>query len=207
MHALASSHRPLGLTQWKSRNRFQTLEVFVMKNRLIISVCVSLLSFAFVGCETTSSGVSEVTGKMRTPLTEWDVDVYQQPAGLLTWVLDMDIPTSYEQVARMESSATTQNSNPAAFDQKTNQIVTVLKKRAAKMGANAIVLKEVNMTEEIVEHQSSGYERVRYPDGSIREVEAPIRTSYSRVYKVTIIADSVFLDWDNVWTGEANLTK
>ena len=198
---------PLGLTHWQFGNSFQILEVFVMKNRLIISVCVSLLSFAFVGCETTSSGVSEVTGKMRTPLTEWDVDVYQQPAGLLTWVLDMDIPTSYEQVARMESSATTQNSNPAAFDQKTNQIVTVLKKRAAKMGANAIVLKEVNMTEEIVEHQSSGYERVRYPDGSIREVEAPIRTSYSRVYKVTIIADSVFLDWDNVWTGEANVTK
>lgn len=178
-----------------------------MMNRLIISVCVSLFSFAFVGCETTSSGVTEVTGKMRTPLTEWDVDVYQQPAGLLTWVLDMDIPTRYEQVARLEASATTQSSNPAAFDQKTNQIVTDLKKRAAKMGANAIVLKEVNMTEEIVEHQSSGYERVRYPDGSIREVEAPIRTSYSRIYKVTIIADSVFLDWDNVWTGEANLTK
>ena len=179
-----------------------------MKNRLLVCLCLSfVMALVFSGCETTSSGATDVTGQMRTPLTEWDVDVYQNTPGLLDWVLDMEIPTSFEQVATLESSATTQSSSQAALDQKTTQIVTDLKKRAARMGANAIVLKAVNMTEEIVEHQSSGYERVRYPDGTIREVEAPIRISYSRVYKVTISADSVFLDWDNVWTGEANIAK
>lgn len=176
-------------------------------DRWVVGVCVSVFSFLLLGCETTNSGLTEVTGTLREPLTEWDVDIYQNPPGLLGWVLDMEIPTKYEQVAKMESSATAGTSNPAAIDQKTTQIVTDLKKRAAKMGANAIVIRDVRVEEEIVEHQSSGYERVRYPDGSIREVEAPVRVSYSRVYKVTIVADSVFLDWNTVWTGNPTPTN
>ncbi len=171
-------------------------------NQWIACISASIFPFLFVGCETTGSGMTEVTGTLRPPLTEWDVDIYQIPAGLLPWVPDMDIPAQYEQVARMESSGTSQSSNPASIDNKTSQMVSNLKKRAAKMGANAIIIREVTVNEKIVEHQSSGYERVRYPDGSIREVEAPVRISYSRVYEIRIAADSVFLDWNTVWTGE-----
>ncbi len=173
-----------------------------MNKRTIFCLCVSLIPFVFSGCETTNYGTTEVTGQMRAPLTEWDVDIYQDPPGLLSWVLDMDIPTKYEKIASMESSGTSQSSNPRSIDEKTNQIVTDLKKRAAKMGANGIIIRGVNVAEDVVEHRSSGYETVRFPDGSYGEVEAPVRISYQRVYKVTIAADSVFLDWDQVWTGE-----
>ncbi len=171
-------------------------------NRWIVWGCVSIFPLFFLGCETTNSGTTEVTGTMREPLTEWDVEIYQNPHGLLSWVPDMEIQVKFEQVAKMESSGTSSSSKPSAIEEKTYQIVADLKKRAARMGSNAIVIREVRVNEDVVEHRSSGYERVRFPDGSIREVEAPVRVSYSRVYKVTIAADSVFLDWNTVWTGE-----
>lgn len=169
---------------------------------LVVSIFLAVGILVHTGCETTNSGTTRVTGKTRAALTEWDVDIYQNPAGLLSWVPDMDIPVKFEEVAKLESSGTTASNSPSAIDDKTMQIVTDLKKSAAKMGANGIVIREVNIVEDVVEHRSSGYERVRYPDGSYGEIEAPVRISYQRVYKVTIKADSVFLDWNTVWTGE-----
>ena len=173
-----------------------------MRRRYIIGGLIAAGCFAFSGCETTNSGTTQVTGKTRSALTEWDVDIYQNPAGLLSWIPDMDIPVRFEEIAKLESSGTTASNSPSAIDDKTAQIVTDLKKRGARMGANGIVLREVNVAEDVIERQSSGYENVRFPDGSIRQVEAPVRISYQRVYKVTIKADSVFLDWNTVWTGE-----
>lgn len=170
--------------------------------RSIIGIFLAVGVLIHTGCETTNSGTTQVTGKTRAALTEWDVDIYQNPAGLLSWVPDMDIPVKFEEVAKLESNGTTASNNPSAIDDKTVQIVTDLKKRAARMGANGIVIREVGVTEDVVEHRSSGYERVRFPDGSYGEVEAPVRISYQRVYKITIKADSVFLDWNTVWTGE-----
>lgn len=173
-----------------------------MMKRFTWGVFLAVCPLLFSGCETTNSGSTQVTGKTRSALTEWDVDIYQDPAGLLPWVPDMNIPVKFEEVAKLESSGTAGTNSPTAIDDKTSQIVTDLKKRAAKMGANAIVIREVSVVEDVVEHRSSGYERVRYPDGSYGEIEAPVRISYQRVYKVTIKADSVFLDWNTVWTGE-----
>ncbi len=170
--------------------------------RLVVVIFLGLGMLVHTGCETTNSGTTQVTGKTRAALTEWDVDIYQNPAGLLSWIPDMEIPVKFEEIAKLESSGTTMSSNPSAIDDQTTQIVTDLKKRAARMGANGIVIREVNVAEDVVERQSSGYENVRFPDGSIRQVEAPVRISYQRVYKVTIKADSVFLDWNTVWTGE-----
>ncbi len=170
--------------------------------RSILVFLIAVGCFAFSGCETTNSGTTQVTGKTRSALTEWDVDIYQNPAGLLSWVPDMDIPVKFEEIAKLESSGTTVSGNPSAIDDQTTKIVTDLKKRAARMGANGIVIREVSVVEDVVERQSSGYENVRFPDGSIRQVEAPVRISYQRVYRVSIKADSVFLDWNTVWTGE-----
>jgi len=168
------------------------------RNRLVSNVLVSTFLWVLTGCETTSTGVVEVTGKVRPALTEWDVDVYQDPKGLLPWVPDMDIPVRYEVIAKLESNGTS-GFTPGAVDDKTTQIVTDLKKQAAKLGANAIVIREVKIFEDIVERQTSGYENVRFPDGSIRRVEVPPQTYYERVMKVNVAADSVYLDWENVW--------
>jgi len=158
---------------------------------------------ALGGCETTSTSTTQVTGKVRPAVSDWEVDVYQDPAGLLPWVLDMEIPTRYEQVAAMESEGNASSSNPSAVEDATYRIVDDLKKKAARLGANGIVIRKVDVTEDIQEVRTGGnYETVRYPDGSYREVYVPERVSYRRVYKVRIAADSVFLDWDNVWTGE-----
>ena len=70
------------------------------------------------------------------------------------------------------------------------------------MGANGIVFREVNVAEDVAERQLSGYENVHFPDGSIRQVKATVKISYQRIYKGMIKADSVFLDWNTVWTGE-----
>ncbi len=173
-----------------------------MWKRLILCIFSGAVFLALLGCETTHSGSTQVTGQTRPALTEWDVDIYQDPPGLLAWIPDMEIPVNFEEVAKLESSGTTASNSPTAIDDKTAQIVTDLKKRAAQLGANGIVIREVAVAEDIVEHRSSGYETVRFPDGSYGEVEAPIRISYQRVFKVTIKADSVFLDWNTVWTGE-----
>ncbi len=154
------------------------------------------------GCETTTSGTTQVTGKVRAAVTEWDVDLYQDPAGQLSWIPDMEIPVKYEEVAKLESSATVSNNNPMAIEEKSTQIVSDLKKKAARLGANGVIVREVQLTEEVVERHSDGYQTVRYPDGSYGQVEVPVQTYYERVYKVKILADSVFLDWNTVWTGE-----
>ncbi len=161
-------------------------------------IIVSIFLWALSGCESTSTGVVEVTGDVRSALTEWDVEVYQDPKGLLPWVPDMEIPVRYDVIAKLESNRAS-GFNPGAVDNKTTQIVTDLKKQAAKMGANAIIVREVKIFEDVVERQTSGYENVRFPDGSIRQVEVPPRTYYERVLKVNIAADSVYLDWENVW--------
>ena len=168
-----------------------------------IFAIVSILLFALSGCETTSSSTTQVTGKVRAAVSDWEVDVYQNPAGLLPWVLDMEIPTRFEQVAAMESEGNASSSNPSAVEDATYRIVDDLKKKAARLGANGIIIRKVDVTEDIQEVRTGGnYQTVRYPDGSYREVYVPERVSYRRVYKVKIAADSVFLDWDNVWTGE-----
>ena len=161
-------------------------------------IIVSIFLWALSGCESTSTGVVEVTGDVRPALTEWDVEVYQDPKGLLPWVPDMEIPVRYDVIAKLESNGTS-GFNPGAVDNKTTQIVTDLKKQAAKLGANAIIVREVKIFEDVVERQTSGYENVRFPDGSIRQVEVPPRIYYERVMKVNIAADSVYLDWENVW--------
>ena len=51
-------------------------------------IIVSIFLWALSGCESTSTGVVEVTGDVRSALTEWDVEVYQDPKGLLPWVPD-----------------------------------------------------------------------------------------------------------------------
>ncbi len=175
-----------------------------LSNRWKAWICLAMASAFLMGCETTNSGYTEVTGKVRPALTEWDVDLYQDPPGQLTWIPDMEIPVTFEQVAKLESSATAMNQNRATIDEKTTNIVSDLKKRAAKLGANGVIIREVRVSEEVIERQSSGYENVRFPDGSIRQVEAPVYTTYERVYKVTLLADSVYLDWDTVWIGEPN---
>ena len=161
-------------------------------------IIVSIFLWALSGCESTSTGVVEVTGDVRSALTEWDVEVYQDPKGLLPWVPDMEIPVRYDVIAKLESNSAS-GFNPGAVDNKTTQIVTDLKKQAAKMGANAIIVREVKIFEDVVERQTSGYENVRFPDGSIRQVEVPPRIYYERVLKVNIAADSVYLDWEIVW--------
>ena len=159
---------------------------------------VFVLSFLFQGCETTDSGMTEVTGQLRTPVDESYVDIYQDPPGLVSWIPDMDIPTTYEQIAKMELSENSSSSRTTAIEDAVYNLVYSLKKRAARMGANAIVVRDVKVTEEVVEEKSSPYRTVRYPDGSLGQVEVPVTVSYRRVYKVTVSADSVFLDWDNV---------
>jgi len=173
-----------------------------MLKRSILGVFLTTGLLVWSGCETTNSGTTQVTGTTRPALTEWEVDIYQDPAGLLAWIPDMEIPVQFEEVAKLESSDTTISNNPNAIDEKTVQIVTDLKKRAAQMGSNGIIVREVNVAEDVVERRSSGYETVRFPDGSYGQIEAPVRVSYQRVYKITIKADSVFLDWNTVWTGE-----
>ncbi|MEC7906924.1 MAG: hypothetical protein VYC82_06835 [Verrucomicrobiota bacterium] len=168
------------------------------RNRVVMWIHVSTFLWILSGCESTSTGVVEVTGDVRPALTEWDVEVYQDPMGLLPWVPDMDIPARYEVIAKLESNGTS-GFTPGAVDNKTTQIVTDLKKQAAKLGANAIVIREVKIFEDVVERQTSGYENVRFPDGSIRQVEVPPQTYYERVMKVNVAADSVYLDWENVW--------
>ena len=165
---------------------------------------VFTILFLNSGCESSSTGVVEMTGDARAPLTEWDVEVYQDPKGLLPWVPDMEIPVRYDEIAKLESNGTT-SFTAGAVDNKTTQIVTDLKKQAARMGANAIIIREVKVFEDVVQRQTSGYENVRFPDGSIRQVEVPVQTYYDRVLRVTIAADSVFLDWDTVWTGTGEL--
>lgn len=173
-----------------------------MLKQTISGVLLVVGLLAFAGCETTNSGSTQVTGTTRAALTEWEVDIYQVPPGLLTWVPDMEIPVQFEEVAKLESSDSTISNSPNAIEEKTVQIVTDLKKRAARMGANGIIVREVSVAEDVIERRSSGYETVRFPDGSYGQVEAPVRISYERVYKITIKADSVFLDWNTVWTGE-----
>ena len=159
---------------------------------------VFVFSFLFQGCETTDYGMTEVTGQLRKPVDESYVDIYQDPPGLVSWIPDMNIPATYEQIAKMELSENSSSSRTTAIEDATYNLVYSLKKRAAKMGANAIVVREVKVTEEVVEEKSSPYRTVRYPDGSLGQVEVPVTVSYRRVYKVTVSADSVFLDWDNV---------
>jgi|GEM_PF-850364 hypothetical protein len=168
------------------------------RSRINFWAIVSIFLWILSGCESTSTGVVEVTGDVRPALTEWDVEVYQDPKGLLPWVPDMEIPVRYEVIAKLESSGTSGFTLGAA-DNKTAQIVTDLKKEAAKLGANAIIIREVKTFEDIVERQTSGYENVRFPDGSIRQVEVPPQVYYERVMKVDVAADSVYLDWENVW--------
>ena len=168
------------------------------RNRVVSWILVSIYLWILSGCESTSTGVVEVTGDVRPALTEWDVEVYQDPKGLLPWVPDMDIPVRYEVIAKLESNGTS-GFTTGAVDNVTTQIVTDLKKQAAKLGANAVVIREVKIFEDVVERQTSGYENVRFPDGSIRQVEVPPQTYYERVMKVNVAADSVYLDWENVW--------
>lgn len=173
------------------------------EGKAIICAIVSMFLIAVSGCETTTSSSTQVTGKVRPAVSDWEVDVYQDPKGLLPWVLDMEIPTKFEQVATMESEGSASSSNPSAVEDATFRIVDDLKKKAGRLGANGIIIRKVDVTEDIQEVRTGGnYESVRYPDGTYRDVYVPERVSYRRVYKVLIAADSVFLDWDQVWTGE-----
>jgi len=181
---------------------------FIGRSGRVLTIFATVGSaILFSGCETTESGTTEITGQRRKAVSEWDVDIYQDPVGLLPWVADMDIPAKYEQIAKLEAADTVGFNNRTAVDDKTTQMVFDLKKRAARLGANAIVVREVNIAEDVVERQSSGYETVRYPDGSIGQIDVPVVSSYERVFKITIVADSVFLDWNTVWTGGAGATN
>ncbi len=160
-------------------------------------VFVLVIYFLVQGCTTTDSGTTQVTGQLRNPVDPSSVDIYQNPAGLIDWIPDMEIPTAFEQIATMELSDTASNNQRQAIDNITYNLVYSLQRRAAKMGANGIVIREVKVSEDVVEEQSSPYRTVRYPDGSIGEVEVPVTVSYRRVLKVTVVADSVFLDWNN----------
>ena len=123
-------------------------------NRLVSCILVSTFLWILSGCESTSTGVVEVMGDVRPALTEWDVEVYQDPKGLLPWVPDMDIPVRYEVIAKLESNGTS-GFTQGAVENKTTQIVTDLKKQAAKLGANAIVIREVKIFEDVVARQTS----------------------------------------------------
>ncbi len=163
--------------------------------RCLIFLALPLL---YLGCTTTDSGTTNVTGQLRPPVDESYVDLYQDPPGLLAWIPDMEIPTTYEQVAQMELSGSSPSNQTSAIENTTYNLVYGLKRRAAKLGANAIIIREVKISEEVVEQESSPYRTVRYPDGSIGEVEVPVTVSYKRVFKVTVLAESVFLDWNNI---------
>ena len=76
---------------------------------------------ALVGC---ASGSSIVTGKTRTAIQVEAVTIYlEQP------------PPSYEQVALIEAAT-----KGAAYQQDIDRMVAELKRRAAKMGANGLLL-------------------------------------------------------------------
>jgi len=107
--------------QIKFMKLFGNLQVSKRKNRIFKAVTVIFVCAVLFGCV---AGSSIVTGNVRPAISENEVKIYIDP------------PTQYETIGIVEASSAVEFSRQAAQDRVINQ----LKSRAAKLGANGVLL-------------------------------------------------------------------
>ncbi len=149
-----------------------------------------------VGCATTGTVEVDMIGQTRPPLDDTSVEVYQSPQGLLSEIPNRKAPTGLELIARLETSGVAKRRTIQDVSKTASQMVSSLKRQAAKLGANALVVRDVVVAEEQMAGQAIPRTlNVRAFENGIEEYDAePDQIMSRQVLKVTVKADSMFHD-------------
>ena len=158
-----------------------------------------LLGFAFlvlVGCRTTGNLTVEMTGDARPPVEASIVEVFQDPPGLVDDIQDVNTPSDFERIAKLEMSGIANIGSREDIQKVASKMIKSLRRQAANLGANALVIRKVALTE--TERETNAIPRtlnVRSFDRGQEEYDMqPPELIAQKVLEVTVLADSIFFD-------------
>lgn len=174
-----------------------------MKKYLFDAFCLRFgslsLCFAFLvllGCNTTGNLMVEMTGDARPPTGASIVEVFQDPPGMVDDIRDSNTPSDFERIAKLEISGIARIGSREDIQKVASKMIKSLRRQAADLGANALVIRKVTLIE--TERETDAIPRtlnVRAFDKGQEEYDMqPPELIAQKVLEVTVLADSIFLD-------------
>ena len=117
-------------------------------------ILVAVLSFLIIGCESSSH---LLVGEKRGAIHKDRVNIYTSP------------PKSYEVIAILDASS--KNSFSFTAQQQLDYSISLLKKEAAKLGANGVIIKYID-DEQLLTSYTNSYGNVVYSSASHKKLKA-----------------------------------